>query len=368
MIKNFIPFKHDVSAFENELKNLASNSYKSALILSAVGTNFDPAEYNPILRKSPLKIIGGIFPEILFEGKRYSEGSIIVGFEEEIQVEIVRSFTENEMSSLVTESLDSVDPENKTVFIFIDAFVENKTLLTDALYNSFGTIANYVGAGAGSLDFKSFHCLFSNEGLIKGGGIIGILDMESSLGVAHGWEAISEPLKVTEAEKNRTITLEWEVASQKYKKFVSAHMKENIDNKDFFSLTKNYPLGISKFGAEMVVRDAFKEEDGAILTLDEIEQGSHVHILYGNLDALLMGAKKARSLAKIGDSPSSHEVLIIDCISRVLFMDADFALEIKELDPDGISFGALSLGEIANNGDAYLEIFNKTAVVCNLNG
>ena len=53
----------------------------------------------------------------------------------------------------------------------------------------------------------------------------------------------------------------------------------------------------------------------------------------------------------------------IDCISRVLFMEDNFKKELEAVSDGVFTFGALTIGEIASMGDAYLEFYNKTAVV-----
>ena len=57
-------------------------------------------------------------------------------------------------------------------------------------------------------------------------------------------------------------------------------------------------------------------------------------------------------------------VLFIDCISRVLYLEEAFAQELSAVhEPDVPLIGALTLGEIANTGEDYLEFYNKTAVI-----
>ena len=96
--------------------------------------------------------------------------------------------------------------------------------------------------------------------------------------------------------------------------------------------------------------------------LDAVDEGSCVQVLYGNLETLVDGAAEARKKAECKDK-EENSTFIIDCISRALFMEGKFEEELKKLDPQSNSFGALTLGEIANNGDEYLDIYNKTAVV-----
>jgi hypothetical protein len=52
-----------------------------------------------------------------------------------------------------------------------------------------------------------------------------------------------------------------------------------------------------------------------------------------------------------------------DCISRALFLEDRLGEELAAAAGGGDLFGAMTLGEIANSSRAYLEFYNKTAVV-----
>ncbi|MCB0687331.1 MAG: FIST C-terminal domain-containing protein [Saprospiraceae bacterium] len=367
MKKLLLPGRHNVGEFAAALLQLEREHFASVLVLAAEGTVFTKAEYDPVLQNTNLKVTGGLFPEILFEGERYTDATVIVAFKETMHTADFLDFTPDKIKERIDCVFANVDPVDKTIFIFIDAFALNKTNLTDALYNSFGTLPRYVGGGTGSLKFEGIPCVFSNTGLIQGGAVVSIIDLQTSLGVSHGWEVISEPLKVTEAEHNKIKSLEWRPAMDIYREVIQRHSNQIFKLETFFEATQSYAFGIAKLGGEMVVRDPFKQEDGSIFTLDNIEQGSHVHVLFGEQNQLLEGAKRARDLAvQSSTGIEKSECFIIDCISRLLFMNQDFNQEIYNLDPHRLGFGAFTLGEIANSGECYLEIFNKTAVVCKL--
>ena len=65
------------------------------------------------------------------------------------------------------------------------------------------------------------------------------------------------------------------------------------------------------------------------------------------------------------DEKKGHKTtFFIDCISRVLFLEGDFEQELQAVSRSGIPLiGALTLGEIANSRNDYLEFYNKTSVV-----
>ena len=53
----------------------------------------------------------------------------------------------------------------------------------------------------------------------------------------------------------------------------------------------------------------------------------------------------------------------MDCISRVLFLGERIVDELETAAGDRELYGALTLGEIADDGRNYLEFYNKTSVL-----
>ncbi len=363
MNKTYLKNDSFFDALQNNIEAAKDNATNSLLVLSSANQAVDTEKMNALLKSSSIPVIGGIFPEVIFEGKSYDQGSIIIDMEQEMKTLVIDDFSSNEaVEALLEKHLGELDPNGKTVFVFADALLDKKAMVFEELYNLFGTLPRYIGGGAGTLEFNSFPCLYTNRGMAEGSITIGICDLDTSVGVAHGWEPITEPLKVTKAEGNKIITLNWKPAMQVYQEIVEKHSGQPFDYDNFFDTTKSYPFGVSKLDSEKIVRDPYMTENDMIFTLDTIEEGSHVSVLYGNTESLLDGASKARSRAE--SSKEIKNLFLIDCISRVLYMGEEFSAELNKLDAQNIGFGALTLGEIANNGDSFLEVYNKTAVVC----
>ncbi|TVQ69232.1 MAG: histidine kinase, partial [Oceanospirillales bacterium] len=104
-----------------------------------------------------------------------------------------------------------------------------------------------------------------------------------------------------------------------------------------------------------------------MVCVGEVPEGSFVRILNGTPESLINAASEASERAQQAFNSVSSTApslgCFIDCISRVLFMQEGILEEFKQVSGDYPLFGALTLGEIANSGQDYLEFYNKTAVL-----
>lgn len=311
--------------------------------------------------KTPL--IGGIFPELIVEGKRRDRGMLVIPLHVPLETLVVPLSDPNftGLDYFMTSSLAS---GQDVLFVFADALAGRKESFIHTLYHLFGSSVRYLGGGCGSLSFQPFPCVLHNSGVHQDAAVLGLGPLNVSLGVAHGWSPLSEPLKVTRAEGNRVMTINWEPAMQVYRKIVEAHSGQSFNDVPFFDLAKSYPLGMIRLGTEMVIRDPFATEGDAMLIVDHIPEGEYVRVMHGSTDSLLSGAALARAQAE--ESHPDHAIgmhLCVDCISRVLFLQEEFDREMDILSGTLPLQGILSIGEIANQGEAFLDVYNKTVVL-----
>jgi hypothetical protein len=100
-------------------------------------------------------------------------------------------------------------------------------------------------------------------------------------------------------------------------------------------------------------------------------ENSVIVVTKGYPDKLIAAAGTATEQAKIAFESkmktSPGKALIIDCLTRSLFLEDRFDDELKiianKAGSDVFLFGVLSLGEIASTGDKYIELYNKTIVI-----
>ncbi|MBM9538626.1 FIST C-terminal domain-containing protein [Desulfobulbus alkaliphilus] len=119
--------------------------------------------------------------------------------------------------------------------------------------------------------------------------------------------------------------------------------------------------------SEVVVRDPLMPDEAqGLICVGEVPKGSFVRLLNGTPESLIAAAARARVLAEQSMPPLAETepiVLFIDCISRALFLGDRIVDELQTAAAGRTLFGAMTLGEIANNGTEYLEFYNKTSVL-----
>ncbi len=355
--------------FEEILKEIESIPSITGIIVFTCNANgFTPELINPILTKCSMPVIGGVFPSIFHNAERMDKGTVVVGLSCPFSVHTLKGLSNYDLN--YTECIEQAFRQSNipsTLLIFADAMSKRVSSFVQSLFEVLGLGLNYIGGGAGALDFKQAPCVLCNEGMLVDAAIIAGIDSTSSIGVKHGYHSVSGPFKVTESDHNVIKSLDWKPAFEIYSNAVNEHSAEymNITASAFNELAITYPFGIARLFAEPVVRDpAVLDEDDSIICVGEVPEGAFVEILYGEPDDLITAAREAKQTALGKLEGVASLSLCIDCVSRYLFLQDTYKRELSVLQSEGIPLvGALTLGEIANIGEEYLDFHNKTVVL-----
>lgn len=356
-----------IDSLKNSIEEICQDkNVLSILILSCDENQYSDIDLDPYLKNLNISIFGGIFPQIIYGRENLSKGNIIVGLEENINPVIIEELSnkDTQIEDEIEENF-SLNMSIDSMFVFVDGFSSTIATLIDELFNYFGLEHNYIGGGAGSLSFIQKPCIYTNKGLLQDAAIIVATNLKSGIGVKHGWKEISGPFQITKSNKNIIEELDYKPAFDVYKEVVESNSNNKFNENNFFEIAKGYPFGISKIGSEKVVRDPISTQNGNLICVGEVREGDYVDILMGEKESLISAAKDAYSIAK--DNYTGEKIQItffIDCISRVLFLGENFKDELNTMPDNFLTIGALTLGEIANSGQDYLEFYNKTSVVC----
>ncbi|MFW6340850.1 MAG: FIST signal transduction protein, partial [Wenzhouxiangella sp.] len=208
-------------------------------------------------------------------------------------------------------------------------------------------------------------CILSPDGLLADAAICARLPVATSIGVRHGWTPASDPMVVTESRKNVIYTLDHEAAFPAYRRIVEQHGGAALTTENFFEQARHFPFGIQKSVADTIIRDPVRiDQDGGLVCVGEVATGSTVRIMQGTGASLISAAREAR--ANVDEymlNTRGSCYLVIDCISRTLVLGERMDDELATVSQNDLSFGALTLGEIANMGQEFLEFYNTTIVV-----
>ena len=347
--------------------DLLKNSSQSLIILSCDQNNYDKDQFDLMLKDINIPVIGGIFPQIIFENKNYENGDIVISLQSKLEVNLINDLSKktDELEDELEDVIGELDNNTNSMYVFVDGLTKNINELISSLFNNFGLNINYIGGGAGSLSFEQKPVIISNNGLSQDCAILATSKNQINLGVKHGWFEISDSIKVTKSKANVVEELNYRPAFEVYKEVVEKHANKKFTDENFFDIAKGYPLGINKISGEAVVRDPIIQENNNLICVGDVPTNSNVNILGGDLNSLTNAANEASNEA-FADNKESF-TLFIDCISRVLFLEEDFTKELDIVyDKNKKLVGALTLGEIANNKKHYLEFYNKTSVIGNI--
>ncbi|QOR61057.1 FIST signal transduction protein [Sulfurovum sp. ST-21] len=347
--------------------NILSAKNRSVIILACDANGFTKKLIDPILRENTLSVTGGIFPSVIYNDTKYDRGTIFIGLKENIQINIIKDISQKNYDKLdadMEKQIGNIDKSAKTIFVYIDGLTKHIGKCINVLFDNYGLDINYIGGGTGSLSFEQKPSLFTSQGLLQDALVYAHSRAKSSIGVSHGWKSISGPYQVTKSDTTVLKELDFKPAFEVYKSIVDQYASEPINTDNFFQIAKSFPFGINTLSNEKIVRDPIILNGTEMVCVGNVEEGNYVDILQGKKDALIKAAKNAADISNENMDFENDFTLFIDCISRVLFLEEDFSDEIKAVCRNNMPLvGALTFGEIANNGKNHLEFFNKTSVV-----
>jgi hypothetical protein len=345
----------DVAWFRAAAAELVGEGARSLQLLGAVGVPWGGAAFDAAVQAIGVPVFGGVFPQIIVDGVAHARGAVLIGHRAEARVAV---FAEGEGASGV-EALRGA----ASMVVYVDA-TANVGEFAAALFDALGAGPAWVGGGAGALDFVRRPVVVTPSGLRAGVAVVaGFLD-RVAVGVAHGWEPIGEAMLVSEAEGSEVISLDWRPALDVYREVVQAHAGQPLSMDDFYALASRYPLMIESIGGEGVVRDPLTvTADGHLRCAGDIQPNSTARVATGDAAGMLRAARAARERATV-DGAAATLSLTIDCISRALLLGDRIGDELAAMAVPGVAqVGALTIGELASAGDAFLQFHNKTSVV-----
>jgi hypothetical protein len=358
-------FCENLSNLSFELTRLS----RGVAVILAAEKDFDYKALQAIIKDCEISVVGAFFPGLIAEGKSHYSGFIVQHFDSPFKVQLY------DTKNVKTEFSQGVIPNGSiskgTGLILMDALSDDNQAFLNTIFYEFGKDFKFIGGGAGSLELVQKPCVFDKDGIYIDKAIILFLQEKVAIGLQHGYYRMAGPFVATRTEGNKILELNWENPYEVYSNIINQDSPIPVSKEDFLSVSKGYPIGLSSKGHEDIVRDLISvDPDGSIYSIDAVPENAALYVLKGEktkvIEAVSLSCMEA--LSQITDEPS--RCLIIDCVSRELFLGDDFDKEIKMANNTlAARFknmqieGILSMGEISTFRNGRLEIYNKTFLI-----
>ncbi len=354
-------------SFKNIISNMTDDpDIKGIIILSCDANGYTPKVIDPVLKACPVPVSGGIFPNILNGHEILEKGNLVIGLSVTPAIITVNGMSNPnaDYDRALYQKLEEIN-STETIFVLADGLASRISSFINALFINLGLENNIIGGGAGSLSLQRKPNLLSNAGMLDDSAILTFIPTASNVCISHGWSPIKGPFKVTESDRNIIKSLDWMPAFNIYREAIREHSGQYLTRDNFPELAMSYPFGISRICCEHIIRDPVKlDDDGNLICVGEIREGSFVEIMHGSAESLI---EASMNISAVNDRINLNDnslALMVDCISRALFMEDRFEDELKAVTlPDIPMVGMLSFGEIATKFKESLEFHNKTTVL-----
>ncbi|MCG8636933.1 MAG: FIST C-terminal domain-containing protein [Desulfobacterales bacterium] len=412
-MKIILDHKSNFKDLEKNITSLAADGFKTIMVFHAEGGLDKIPEFkthcDALLKKTSqrrIQIFGGIFPGIMSDGKLMDRGSILAGIRSRVHIVTLDRLGEPDLAGAIAKKLPPFDPDHpennfKTLFVIGDGFGESNHTLIRGLNRFVETYPlKVIGGLAGRNTLKASHFnIFTPGKVIQNGAVLAFTDLESGIGVNHGWL----PLEKSDCTITRTNycyveTINKKPALEFYLDFISridpkiAGRKQALLSGDadlfFKEVAIKYPLGLirkQKDGKQIIDRTAVSVgADRSLQFSAEIPEGTRACILHlsgKSAQAQCLNIREAAQTAYVESlnlfptEIPAPRVFIMDCFGRKQMVDnLGYNYEAVEFDliaadqkeKDHSPLGVLTFGEISTMPPGYVELHNKTAVVATI--
>ena len=244
---------------------------------------------------------------------------------------------------------------------FIDDLVENLNIETGGTYRLFG------GGAGDDANFAKTHVFFGTEAYTDAAIALEILSHKQlGVGVRHGWRPGSAPLRVTEAEGARLVSLNAAPAVEAFQEY-AASTGQSFDIANPLPFFLHNVLGLDAGGQYKLRVPLAVGEDGSVTCAADIPPGSTVRIMSTDSMSAAEAASSAvrDALSQVGGK--AGPALFFDCVATRLRMGKEFGLEMEALKTalgDASYVGCNTYGQIARVEGQFSGFHNCTATVC----
>lgn len=244
---------------------------------------------------------------------------------------------------------------------YADELIHEITLHTKGTYQLFG------GGAADDAKFHETHIFLNKEAYSDSVVVLEMLSKKPiGLGVKHGWQPAGKPLRVTEAHRNRLVSLNATIAADMFEEHAAA-TGQTFNRADPLPFFLHNVIGIDAGDGYKLRVPLALAEDGSIVCASEIPVCATVHIMVGSAATAADAARSAANAAIEGLQGAKHAgSLLFDCAATRLRLGKEFGDVLKAvaeaLGSENFA-GCNTYGQIVRSEGQFSGFHNCTAVV-----
>lgn len=245
---------------------------------------------------------------------------------------------------------------------YADDLISELSAATSGAYSFFG------GGAGDDAQFTRTHVFFGTDVYSDAAVALEIVSTKPiGIGVQHGWEKSSPPLRVTESDGMQLVSLDGAPAVETIEAY-ARDIGQPFDAKDPLAFFLHHVLGIET-GAGIKLRVPLGVgPDGSIACAAEIPEGATLYIMRtSDGSAADAAATATRNAVEQLQGYDPEVALFFDCVATRLRLGDAFGLELDSLQTalgDARYAGCNTYGQIARAPGQFSGFHNCTAVVC----
>jgi hypothetical protein len=266
---------------------------------------------------------------------------------------------------------DVADAPFHVLMLLTDGLAGDQQEVVRGAHSVAGAGVPLVGGCAGDDLRMAATYQFFNGDVLRDAVVVAGIGSEAPLGIGvrHGWEAVGDPMLVTDSGPNRVDTLDDQPALDIYLDRLNAPAETRTDREAFIRFALEHPLGMARRSGEEQVRWIPSADFGSrsLVTSAEVSQGALVRLMAGDIASVLDATDGACSdaVAALG-GVAPRGMVVFDCAARrAVLGDEGIAAEIARVEHHAGAApvaGFYTYGEIARTR-GVAGFHNQTLVV-----
>lgn len=272
---------------------------------------------------------------------------------------IAKSFTE----------ANNVEYPYRTALVLADALAGyTDTLIEQINLQTAGTYQLFGGGAGDDAKFTHTEVFLGTETASNAVVALEILSKKPvGIGVRHGWEPASKPMRVTEVEGMTLVSLNAIPAVEVIEEYAAATGQE-FNREDPIPFFLHNVIGIQTPQGYKLRVPLTVNEDGSVGCASDIPAGSVAYFMKTTSESAVQAAREATDDALL--QLNGNEVggaLVFDCVATRLRIGKSFDKELQAISEaiPGASFvGCNTYGQVSRVDGQFSGFHNCTAVVC----